>query len=146
MQKHLLRILVICSFVCQSISIWGQETEVEKPTAAGVEFFEKNIRPVLSSQCYQCHASDAKQIKGGLVLDTRAGIRRGGDSGSAVVPNNLDESLIIGALEHESFKMPPKGKLPEKVIVAFKNWIEMGAPDPRDGDELARSIIDCILV
>jgi cytochrome c553 len=142
MQKHLIRILVIWLFVCQSISIWGQETEVENPTVAGVEFFENNIRPVLSSQCYQCHASDAKQIKGGLVLDTRVGIRRGGDSGSAVVPNNLDESLIIGALEHESFKMPPKGKLPEKVIAAFKNWIEMGAPDPRDGDELARSVID----
>ena len=130
MRKHLIRILVICLFVCQSVSIWGQETVTEKPTAAGIEFFEKNIRPVLSSQCYQCHASDTDQIKGGLVLDTRAGIRRGGDSGSAVVPNNLGESLIIDALEHESFKMPPKGKLPEKVIVAFKNWIEMGGARP----------------
>lgn len=142
MRKHFIRILVICLFVCQSIFIRAQEPNAEKPTAAGVEFFEKNIRPVLTSQCYQCHSSDADQIKGGLVLDTRAGIRRGGDSGSAVVPNKLDESLIIDALEHESFKMPPKGKLPEKVITAFKKWIEMGAPDPRDGGDLVRAEID----
>jgi hypothetical protein len=134
--------LFFCLLVSHSICVWSQETDHDKPTVAGVEFFEKNIRPVLSSQCYQCHASDAKQIKGGLVLDSRAGIRRGGDSGAAVVPKDLGESLIIDALKHDSFKMPPKGKLPEKVILAFETWIEMGAPDPRDGGELTRSKID----
>ncbi|MBT7255465.1 MAG: DUF1553 domain-containing protein [Planctomycetaceae bacterium] len=142
MRNHLLEIFIVCLFVTHSISGWSQENDNAEPTAVDVEFFEKNIRPVLSSECYQCHASDSKQIKGGLVLDSRAGIRRGGDSGPAVVPKNLGESLIIDALKHDSFKMPPKGKLPEKVILAFETWIEMGAPDPRDGGELARSKID----
>ena len=142
MRNHLLWILFVCLFVPHSICGGSQETDQINPTAAGVEFFEKNIRPVLSNHCYQCHASDAKQIKGGLVLDSRAGIRRGGDSGPAVVPKNLSESLIVDALKHDSFKMPPKGKLPDKVISAFESWIEMGAPDPRDGGEVARSDID----
>ncbi|MEC7564723.1 MAG: DUF1553 domain-containing protein [Planctomycetota bacterium] len=129
-------------FVTPDLSVWSQEDDQGGGTAAGIEFFEKHIRPVLSKECYQCHASDAKQIKGGLLLDTRAGMRKGGDSGAAVVPGNLEESLIIDALRHDSFKMPPKGKLPDQVITSFENWIEMGAPDPRDGGEVVRSEID----
>ena len=137
-----MKTLLFCLIVTHSLSVLSQETDIEELTVDGVEFFEKNIRPVLSSQCYQCHASDSKQIKGGLVLDSRAGMRRGGDSGPAVVPKDIDESLIIDALKHESFKMPPKGKLSDKVISVFETWIEMGAPDPRDGGELTRSKID----
>ena len=76
------------------------------------DFFEKKIRPVLVQKCYACHAKDAKSIKGGLVLDTRDGIRRGGDSGHAVVPGELDTSLLIEAIRYESFEMPPDGQLP----------------------------------
>ena len=103
------------------------------PKAKAVEFFENKIRPVLVKHCYQCHASNSKNVKGGLLLDSRAASRKGGDSGPSVVPGNVDESLIIGALKHESFEMPPKGKLPDTVIADFVTWIEMGAPDPRDG-------------
>ncbi len=72
-------------------------------------FFEKNIRPVLVDKCYQCHAADAKEVKGGLVLDTREGIRRGGDNGPAVVPGDLKASLLIQAIHYETnLAMPPK--------------------------------------
>ena len=98
-----------------------------------VEFFEKKIRPVLVKHCYSCHAADAKKIQGGLLLDTRAGIRQGGDSGAAVEPGSLDESLLLEAIRYESFEMPPKGRLPEEVIADFERWIQRGAPDPRDG-------------
>ena len=102
--------------------------------ADGVAFFEKKIRPVLVEHCYRCHAADAKQIRGGLQLDTRAGIRQGGESGPAVVPNKADESLILAALRHEDYEMPPDRKLPAAVIRDFERWIEMGAPDPREGE------------
>ncbi len=117
-----------------AITIPVRAAEDAKPDAAGVKFFEEKIRPVLVQHCYKCHAADSKTIKGGLVVDTRAGIRRGGESGPAVVPGDLDESLIVGALTHETFEMPPAGKLPDKVVADFKKWIELGAPDPRDGE------------
>ncbi len=96
------------------------------------DFFENKIRPVLVQHCYECHAADSKKLRGGLRLDDRESTRRGGDSGPAVVPGDLDESLLLSALEYESFEMPPTGKLPQSVIDDFKTWIETGATDPRD--------------
>ena len=102
-------------------------------TAAQEAFFEAKIRPVLVAKCYQCHAANSKEIEGGLVLDTREGIRRGGESGHAVVPGDLDESLILSAIKYESFEMPPDEPLPDDVIADFEKWIRSGAHDPRDG-------------
>ncbi|MGE3803702.1 MAG: PSD1 and planctomycete cytochrome C domain-containing protein [Gemmataceae bacterium] len=101
----------------------------------GIEFFENKIRPVLVSKCYECHSAKSAKIKGGLLLDTREGIRQGGDNGPAVVPGSLDESLLIRALRHEqNLKMPSaKEKLSDEVIADFEAWIKMGAPDPRTG-------------
>src|SRR4051794_33032437 len=86
-------------------------------TAEQRDFFEKKIRPVLADKCYKCHAENSEKIKGGLTLDTREGARRGGDSGPAVVPGDLKESLLIEAVHYDNkdFAMPPKksgGKLP----------------------------------
>ena len=103
----------------------------------GLDFFEAKIRPMLVAHCYECHSAEAaakSNLKAGLLLDTREGSRMGGESGPAVVPNNVEESLLIEALRHESFEMPPNGKLPDEVIADFVKWIEMGAPDPRDGE------------
>jgi hypothetical protein len=97
----------------------------------GLEFFEAKIRPVLVKECYECHAADSKQVHGGLLLDHQAGLLKGGDSGPAVTPGNVAASSLIAALRHETFEMPPKGKLPEDVIQDFVRWIELGAPDPR---------------
>src|SRR6476620_2289501 len=98
----------------------------------GIDFFEKNIRPVLVANCYQCHSASAKELKGELRLDTREGVRKGGESGSAIVPGKPDESILIKALRHEDgLEMPPKEKLPDNIIANFIKWIEIGAPDPR---------------
>jgi hypothetical protein len=109
-----------------------------KPTAEQLDFFEKKIRPVLSEKCYKCHSEKADKVKGGLVLDTREGTRRGGDSGPAVVPGNLDDSILIQAMRYtnKDFAMPPEksgGKLPDAIIKDFEAWIKMGAADPREG-------------
>ena len=107
-------------------------------TAAQTEFFEKRIRPVLAEKCYKCHSADSEKVKGGLLLDTREGIRAGGESGHAVVPGDVKESLLIAALKwtDKDLRMPPEkdgGKLSDEIIVDFEKWVQMGAPDPRDG-------------
>src|SRR5262249_55877171 len=84
---------------------------------------------------YSCHAENAKKKRGGLLLDTREGIRKGGDTGPAVVPGDVRQSLLLKAIKHtdRELKMPPDKKLGDDVIAAFEKWVAMGAPDPRDG-------------
>ncbi len=100
-------------------------------TAAELDFFEAKIRPALVNHCYTCHSVGAGEPKGGLRLDTAAGLLAGGGSGPAVVAGKPNESLLVEALRYESFEMPPQGKLPDDVIADFVHWIEMGVPDPR---------------
>lgn len=99
----------------------------------GIQFFEKKIRPVLVDKCYGCHSSEAEEVKGGLLLDSRENLRRGGALGSAVVPGNVSESLLLQAIRYENLEMPPDERLAPNVINDFETWIAMGAPDPRDG-------------
>jgi len=96
-----------------------------------VEFFEKKIRPVLVAQCYKCHASDSKEVKGGLLLDSSAGLLAGGESGPAIVSGDPKKSLLIQALHHDGLEMPPGKKLPAETIADFERWISRGAVDPR---------------
>ncbi len=110
-----------------------QPAKPEKLNAKGVEFFESKIRPVLTQRCYSCHSSQAKEVKGELLLDTRDALRKGGESGAAVVPGNVEESLLIQAIKHETYEMPPGDKLPDNVIADFEEWVRLGAPDPRVG-------------
>ncbi|MEX0819397.1 MAG: DUF1553 domain-containing protein [Pirellulaceae bacterium] len=102
--------------------------------AKRLEFFETRIRPVLVEHCYECHSVGAKEVKGSLVVDSAAGLLKGGDSGTSLVPGEPDESLLLEAMRYESIEMPPAGRLPDKVIKDFEQWIAMGAPDPRAGD------------
>ena len=71
---------------------------------------------MLAEHCYSCHSAQAKKLKGGLLLDTLEGLRKGGETGPAVVPGKPDESLLIQAIRYddELTRMPPKGKLPER--------------------------------
>ena len=104
----------------------------EPADAAGIEFFEKKIRPALVLHCYECHSSASTEIKGELRLDSRAALLTGGASGPAIVPGKPGQSLLIEALRHESLEMPPQDKLPDSTIRDFIEWIQRGAPDPRD--------------
>ncbi|MBY0524082.1 MAG: PSD1 and planctomycete cytochrome C domain-containing protein [Gemmataceae bacterium] len=99
---------------------------------ADIDFFEKKVRPVLVEHCYSCHSAAANKAKGDLLLDSRDGVRKGGESGSAIVPGKPDESLLIKAVRHQDeLRMPPKNKLPAAVIADLEAWVKMGAPDPR---------------
>jgi hypothetical protein len=97
----------------------------------GVAFFETKIRPVLVEHCYRCHSTATKQ-RGGLALDSRDALRKGGDTGPVLVPGKPKDSLLLQAVRYtEELRMPPKGKLPDAVIADLEKWIAMGAPDPR---------------
>ena len=89
--------------------------------------FEKKIRPVLVENCYKCHSAKSEKVKGELLLDTKAGARRGGESGPAVVPRDLKKSLLIEAVRwtDEDLQMPPKKKLSVAQITALERWVRM---------------------
>lgn len=117
-------------------SVPGQETR--EITDNEKAFFEKRIRPVLVKRCYSCHSEDAarsKKLKGSLLLDSRAGTLRGGESGASIVPGKPDESLLLDAMRHDTLEMPPNEKLNDAVIADFEKWIRMGAPDPRTNSQ-----------
>ena len=95
------------------------------------DFFENRIRPVLAQHCYNCHSQRANTLQGGLFVDSLDGLLKGGDSGPALISGKADESLLISALKHDSFKMPPKGKLADKVIDDFRMWINTGTKIPK---------------
>jgi hypothetical protein len=97
---------------------------------AGEEFFEKSIRPLFIEHCYECHSSQSKKLKGGLKLDTREDLLKGGDSGPAVIPGKPEASLLIEAVRWSDpdLEMPPKNKLKPDQIAVLERWVKMGAP------------------
>jgi hypothetical protein len=104
--------------------------------AGGEEFFEKKIRPVLVSRCYMCHGAQAPRVQGTLLLDSKQGMLTGGNAGPAIKPGDPDRSLLIQALRYDGeLKMPPGAPLEPEVVSDFEQWVRMGAPDPRDGEE-----------
>ncbi|MBL8800222.1 MAG: PSD1 domain-containing protein [Planctomycetia bacterium] len=100
------------------------------PTPQEIEFFEKKVRPILADHCYSCHGPK-KQMGGGLRVDSRDGMLKGGDGGSVLTPGKPEQSPMIRAVLHSGdVKMPPKAKLPAEAVEALKTWVSMGAPWP----------------
>ena len=130
--RHTTLILSLCA---ASFAVAADDVQ---PTKEGLEFFEKNVRPILSDRCYECHSASKNSSKGGLILDSRDGAFKGGDEGPSVVPGNLEKSLLIKAVRYTDpeFAMPPKktgGKLPDDKIAILEEWVKMGAPMPAGG-------------
>lgn len=112
----------------------------------GLAFFEQRIRPALIEHCYECHSADAKKLRANLLLDTKAGWQKGGDSGEpAIIPGQPERSLLIRSIQHleDDLLMPPKKpKLPAAVIADFVTWVRNGAPDHREGGAIAAKRAD----
>lgn len=103
--------------------------------AGNLAFFESKIRPILVESCYECHSVESGKAKGGLRLDDREAVLRGGDSGPALVPGKPDKSLLLAAIRHSDpdLEMPPrKDKFPDRILADFETWIVAGAIDPRE--------------
>ena len=100
-------------------------------TPEQTQFFESHIRPALVQYCYDCHSVETGKTRGGLLLDTRDAMLRGGDNGNALAGTTFEDSLFWNAISWQDLEMPPKDKMPANVIQHFQTWLEMGAPDPR---------------
>lgn len=109
--------------------------EPQKIAAEHLEFFEKDVRPLLVAKCYECHS--ASEVKGGLRLDSRPGILAGGDSGPVLVPGDASRSRLMEAVRYQNLdlQMPPDGRLTDGEIAILEKWIQLGAPDPREAVE-----------
>src|SRR5262249_58942916 len=97
---------------------WGASPGAAPPAPAGPEeerFFEARVRPVLAEHCQGCHGTDKQ--KGGLRLDSRAALLKGGDNGPVVKPGDPDGSPLVQAARRTgALKRPPKGKRPPAAI------------------------------
>ncbi len=103
-----------------------------EPNTPAVAFFEKQVRPLLVEHCHECHSTKAKKTKGGLALDSRDAILKGGESGPAVVPGQPEKSVLVGAVRwtNDKLKMPPKSKLSSQQISILEKWVKDGAVFP----------------
>jgi hypothetical protein len=139
------RFVIVAIFVSESFGVFVHAAD-PAPDAKKIEFFENKIRPVLVENCYKCHSEDAakeKKLKGGLKLDTKAGLLAGGDTGAAIVPGKTSAGTLLKSLHYEGdVQMPPKGKLSDQVIKDFEKWVADGAVDPRTSTVVKASTID----
>jgi cytochrome c553 len=120
-QRHLAVAFTLSVVTFGSGTVFGQ--------ADGIEFFESKVRPALATHCISCHGPKAQ--KGGLRLDSREALLRGGESGPVIVEGDPESSLLVDAIAYESApKMPPKGKLTADVLDDLKEWVKQGAPWP----------------
>ena len=127
-----------CAIVCVALIALSGSTancdEAPSPTTAELEFFEKHVRPLLVAHCYECHSGT--NVNGGLRLDRRSGLMKGGDSGAALIAKQPDKSRIIEAVRYQNrdMQMPPDGKLADSQIAVLEKWIARGAPHPAESE------------
>ncbi len=107
------------------------------PDPASVAFYTQKVQPILQTNCYRCHAG--MNHRGGLMIDTRAALLKGGHDGVVLVPGHADQSLLIKLIRHEGpaddpMPMPPNGtKISDADIAIVTQWVNAGAimpPDP----------------
>ncbi len=110
-----------------------RDSEKRPVTQDQIAFFREKIEPVLKEKCYKCHSGKSEKLKADLLLDTAAGVLRGGENEPILDRLYPERSLLLRSLvedEHLSL-MPPKKPLPTEIVGHFKEWVRMGAPDPR---------------
>ncbi len=112
-----------------------------EPDAAGVQFFETKIRPILADQCYSCHSVNAKKLKAKLCADSLQGLLKGGENGPALVPGQPDKSRMIEAVgyKNQDLQMPPDSKLSDAQIADLAQWVKLGAPWPNEAPPKPKS-------
>ncbi len=103
--------------------------------AANPAFYTSRVQPILQANCYRCHAG--LNHRGGLMLDSKAGLAKGGHDGAVIVPGHPEQSLLVKLIRHEGppndpMPMPPKGKISDADIATIEQWVRAGAVMPPD--------------
>ncbi|HEX8913220.1 MAG TPA: DUF1553 domain-containing protein [Humisphaera sp.] len=117
-----------------STPAWAAPAPAAAPSPEHAAFFESKVRPLLVEHCFKCHSAKSEKLKGGLHVDSLAGLLKGGDTGPALVPGDPEKSRLIESVRYKNdeMQMPPKGKLPDAAIKDLEAWVKMGAPWPGD--------------
>ncbi|MCA9179547.1 MAG: PSD1 domain-containing protein [Planctomycetales bacterium] len=133
---------VLCLAVVAAAAICGAAVSAAgaEPSAPAtpekLEYFEKQVRPLLVEHCYECHSAKAKVVRGGLRVDSRRQLLTGGDSGPAIDLGDADKSLLIDAVRYgDSYQMPPKYRLKESQVEVLARWVRDGAVWPAENEE-----------
>jgi mono/diheme cytochrome c family protein/uncharacterized protein YdcH (DUF465 family) len=124
----------LMAFIALAGAMVGPTLRAAEPNKAQLDFFESKIRPIFVNNCYKCHSHESTKLKGGLSLEYRDTLLKGGDTGPAIVVGDPEKSLLIKAVRYTDpdLQMPPKGeKLSDAQIADLVAWVKMGAPDPR---------------
>ena len=117
--------------LCLAVFLYAAfPSHAAEPTASGLEFFERKVRPLLAEHCYSCHG--AEKQKGHLRLDSPAAIRAGGEGGPVVILGDPAKSRLVIAVGYQSedLKMPPKQRLTARQVADLTEWVKLGAPMP----------------
>jgi len=122
--------LLLTTCLWTGMGLNGLAVVADEFSAEQIEFFEKQIRPLLVQHCYECHSGQSAKLQAELRVDFRDALLQGGDSGAAIVAGNADDSLLMHSIRYESYEMPPKGKLSDDEIALFQRWIDDGAAWP----------------
>ncbi|MCI0360040.1 MAG: hypothetical protein L0211_16305 [Planctomycetaceae bacterium] len=96
--------------------------------------FEKSVRPLFERKCFECHSSKAEELKGNLKLETAELVLKGGATGPAVIPGDVENSFLLRAIRYqeEDYQMPPSGRLPDETIALVEKWVKaLKADDKR---------------
>ena len=117
-----LRLFLVAAIVASPITAWAGEPRTDH--------FESRVRPVLVEACVRCHGPD--KASGGLRVDSREAILKGGDSGPAIVLGQPEKSLLLKAIRRlpDIPAMPPKSPLRSEAIRALEKWVREGAVWP----------------
>ncbi len=145
---YFLQLMKASGFIALAIALHTSSAMGAPADDSKIAFFEKTIRPILINRCYECHSMESGKSKGGLLMDSRDAILKGGDNGPALVAGDPEKSRIIESVRYhnQDLQMPPKGAMPAAEVRALEEWVKMGAPDPReavaDAKQHAPRVID----
>ena len=112
--------------ICLTISFASQFLAGPAFGAEADAIFERSVRPLLESKCYDCHSARSDEVKGNLRLDSLEGILKGGDNGPAIVAGDVANSFLLRALRYQEadYQMPPSGRLPDSDVAAVESWVK----------------------
>jgi len=119
---------LLCRLTLATLVVWGASGQAADDAQA-----EKAVA-LLDSRCFKCHSHSAGKNKGGLVMDSLAGLTTGGDGGAALLPGDPAKSLFLqNILETDPEKMmPPKGdRLTKDEVTLLQDWVKSGATWPK---------------
>ncbi len=133
MKRPVLPLIIIFCALLVAVRTASADGENDKITGEQAKFYREQVAPILSKSCFSCHGPDSK-LKGGLFIGSRQAILAGGESGPAVDLETPADSLIVDAINYQTYEMPPKQKLPAAQIKVLTQWVKMGVPIPADAE------------